>query len=382
MLKNLLIISFLFTLSAPSYAAEGHDHGSHAKNDEPFYGHLDVKIHADRITQAEEADEKFDESYTHSHLELGMRVNSKILIKSNIKIEGEPAGHAHGHEAEGETGSSGANKIFVDHPLLVEQLMISFEENNYSIYAGKFNPVVGFDYHNFPGLFGYQVIESYVIRERIGLGAKLTQDIGDLGRHTFNVSSFFADTTALSKSVLFNRGSTSKSDGGLSNTEDFRSYSISLSGSDFYSLNNNFVEGLSYGLGYAKQAASVGNERDEVRYSQSLGYKYRLSENLDTKFIAEQMTINYLGGEAAHDRNYTTVGLGFNYKSWNLGTSYTNIKNNADEAAESHDGHIRQVSVGYAFSNGVDFKLGYKNSDEDNEKSTRIGALLSYSYDF
>ena len=181
--------------------------------------------------------------YSHSHLELGMRVNSKISINSNIKIEGEPAGHAHGHSEEAGSETSNGNKIFAKHPLLVEQLTINFENENYSIYAGKFNPAVGFDYHNFPGIFGYQVIESYLIRERIGLGAKFRQDAGDLGQHTLNFSSFFADTTALSNSILFQRGTTSKKDGGLSNTEDFRSYSISLNGSDFYSLDNNIVEG-------------------------------------------------------------------------------------------------------------------------------------------
>ena len=91
MIKKITTISLLFLLSSPSFAADEHDHGSHQKKDQQFYGHLDIKVHADRIVSAEEADEKFDEYYSHSHLELGMRVNSKISINSNIKIEGEPA---------------------------------------------------------------------------------------------------------------------------------------------------------------------------------------------------------------------------------------------------------------------------------------------------
>ena len=382
MIKKITTISLLFLLSAPSFAADEHDHGSHQKKDQQFYGHLDIKVHADRIVSAEDADEKFDEYYSHSHLELGMRVNSKISINSNIKIEGEPAGHAHGHgEGKGSETSNG-NKIFAKHPLLVEQLTINFENENYSIYAGKFNPSVGFDYHNFPSIFGYQVIESYLIRERIGLGAKFRQDAGDLGQHTLNFSSFFADTTALSNSILFQRGTTSKKDGGLSNTEDFRSYSISLNGSDFYSLDNNIVEGLSYGLGYAKQAAGIGNDADEDRFSRSLGYQFKLNEDIKSKFIVESMAINQLGGEAAHDRNYTTVGLGFDYQNWNFGASYTHINNDADEEDESYDGHIRQISAGYSFSNGLDFTIGYKTSDQDNEKSARLGILFARSYDF
>ena len=97
MLKNLVPIPMLALLSAPVYAAGGHDHGSHSKGDKGFYSHVDIKIHFDRIVDAEEASEEFDEAYTHSHMELGMRLNSKLSINANIKIEGEPAGHHHGH---------------------------------------------------------------------------------------------------------------------------------------------------------------------------------------------------------------------------------------------------------------------------------------------
>ena len=63
------------------------------------------------------------------------------------------------------------------------------------------------------------------------------------------------DTTFLSDSLLDQRGHTSKEDGGLGNTEDFDSYAISLGGKDFYSLNNNIAERVSYRLGYAHQEA-------------------------------------------------------------------------------------------------------------------------------
>ena len=97
MLKNLVPLPMLALLSAPVYAAGGHDHGSHSKGDKGFYSHVDIKIHFDRIVDAEKASEEFDEAYTHSHMELGMRFNSKLSVNANIKLEGEPAGHHHGH---------------------------------------------------------------------------------------------------------------------------------------------------------------------------------------------------------------------------------------------------------------------------------------------
>lgn len=394
MSKNLVPIPLLVLLSAPVYAAGGHDHGDHSKGGKGFYSHVDVKTHFDRIVDADEASEEFDEAYTHSHMELGMRFNSKLSINANIKIEGEPAGHHHGHGAEEEehhdeeegehheeAAAAATDKMFDDHPLLIEQITVNFDDEHYSLYAGKFNPVVGFDYHNFPGMFGYQIIESYVIRERIGFGAKLKHDAGDLGRHTLNFSTFFADTS-LSDSLLHARGNTSKEDGGISNTEDFQSFSVSLGGTDFYSLDNNIAEGLTYGLGYARQAAGKGNAEDETRYSVSLGYTQKLTKDIEADLITEHMQIDHLGGENGHDRSYTTVGLGLDYKNWNVGTTYTHINNDADEADEGHDGHIYQVSLGYTFSNGIGLSIGYKKSDEDNEEKERIGTTVSYSYDF
>ena len=394
MSKNLVPLPMLVLLSAPVYAAGGHDHGDHSKGGKGFYSHVDVKTHFDRIVDADEASEEFDEAYTHSHMELGMRFNSKLSINANIKIEGEPAGHHHGHGAEEEehhdeeegehheeAAAAATDKMFDDHPLLIEQITVNFDDEHYSLYAGKFNPVVGFDYHNFPGMFGYQIIESYVIRERIGFGAKLKHDAGDLGRHTLNFSTFFADTS-LSDSLLHARGNTSKEDGGISNTEDFQSFSVSLGGTDFYSLDNNIAEGLTYGLGYARQAAGKGNAEDETRYSVSLGYTQKLTKNIEADLITEHMQIDHLGGENGHDRSYTTVGLGLDYKNWNVGTTYTHINNDADEADEGHDGHIYQVSLGYTFSNGIGLSIGYKKSDEDNEEKERIGTTVSYSYDF
>lgn len=376
-----------------------HDHTAHADSGSRFYGHLDVRIHLDNIIDAEEADEEFNEVYSHSHIELGARLGNGFSINTNIKLEGEPSGHSHGHggeedehegeedehegeedEHEGEEDSG--DRFFEDHPLLIEQLTLNYDNDKFSAYVGKFNPIVGFDYHNFPGIYGYQTVEGYIIRERIGLGIALKHNAGDYGKHRLDISTFFADTTVLSNSILYKRGRTSKEDGGLSNTEDFSSFAISLGGSDFYSLSNNIVEGLSYRIGYAKQAAGIDNEDDETRYSVSLGYKHRITQDLSAKFLAEYVDINHFGGEASHDRTYSTTALRLNYQQWNLGTSYNYIDNDAEEEDENHDGDVFQISVGYLFGNGIGLDLGYQRSDEENEVTERIGAMISYSYQF
>ena len=70
------------------------------------------------------------------------------------------------------------------------------------------------------------------------------------------------------------------------------------------------------------------------------------------------------------------------YKEWNLGTSYTQVRNDAEEADEAITGHIYQVSAGYMFDNGIGLDLGYKYSDEEAEVTKRIGAMVTYDYEF
>ncbi len=381
LLSKLFLSTAIVFMANPALSADGHDHSTHAHSDKPYYGHLDIKIHADSILDAEEADEEINESYTHSHLELGARLGKGLSINTHIKLEGESSGHSHGHSEE-ESGSHGDNRFFESHPLIIEQLTLNYDDEQFAAYLGKFNPIVGFDYHNFPGIYGYQTIEGYAIRERVGFGGAVKHNAGDYGKHRLDVSTFFADTTALSGSLFHQREHNSKEDGGLSNTEDLSSYAVSLGGSDFYSLNNNIVEGLSYRVGYAEQAAGVDNENDEKRYSLSLAYKQKITKDMTAKILAEHLDIEHFGGEAAHDRAYSTAALKLDYKQWNLGTSYTHINNDAEEDDEGHNGKIYQLSAGYTFNNGIGVGLGYQRSDEENEVTDRMGALVSYSYEF
>lgn len=379
--QSLFGIFAFVLLIAPINAAEmhnHHDHSSHSENGN--YAHLDIKVHFDDVIEADESDEKIKETYSHSHLDWGLGLDNNMSIDGSLKLEGEPSGHSHGHGAS--ASSSSGNRFLKDHPLLVAKLKLNYNDEDFGAYVGKFNPVVGFDYHQFPGVFTYQTIEGYAIRERVGLGASFKNDLGDYGQHQLDISSFFADTTALSNSILYERGRTTLADGGVSNTEDLSSFAISLGGKDFYSLDNNIVEGLSYRVGYAKQAAGSTNDKDEHRRSLSLGYQQQVSQDLSAKLIFEHMDIDHLSGEAAHDRVYNTLTAQLNYKKWNGTLAYTDINNTAGEADENHDGFVRQLSVGYRFDNGVNFDIGHKHSDEDNEVKKRVGAVLSYNYEF
>ena len=375
----IMVISMISNLAIAANDDHDHDHGTH-DSDGQFYGHLDLRVHYDIITEAEEDDEKFNEAYSHSHLELGARIDEKISINTNIKLEGEAFGHSHGG---GGAAADGDDRIFEEHPLLVEKLTLNYKGENFSAYVGKFNPIVGVGYHSVPGIYGYSLIEEYAIRERVGLGSSVDFYADYYGTHSLDFSTFYADTSFLSDSRIHQRGQTQKSDGGVANTGDLSSFAVSLGGSNFYSLNNNnIIEGLSYRVGYALQEKGVTNEEDEERYTTSLGYRYQISNDLSSKLIAEYMDIEHLGGEAGHDRSFYTTALKLDFKEWHLGTSYTHIRNDAEEEDEGHNGHVYQISAGLMLNDMVGVDIGYKYSDRETEVKERIGVMISYDYGF
>ena len=418
--RSLIATLAYFGLSTFAYAQDSHGHDHHGHGGEGFYGHLDLQAQGDTHLDGDWFDKRFSESYSHSHLELGYRMKSGFSINANIKLEGEASGHAHhGHGGEEHAGeehhdeddhdeeehhdeddhdeeehhdeehgekkahpADKDDKFFEDHPVFIAALTFNYDTENFSAYAGKFNPVVGVDYHSFPGMYISTLVEHYAIRERIGAGFKVRHDLEDFGRHSLEISSFMADTTFLSDSTVHQRGNTSKEDGGPSNTQRFNSYAISLEGSDFYSLTNNIVEGLSYRIGHAVQAAAETSPRDEIRYSVSLGYKHIFTRDLTARLMTEHMAINNLNGETSHDRSYNNLAIRFHYKNWFAGTAYTLIDNEADEEGENHDGHVFEGSAGYNFPFGLSVEVGYKRSDEENEEKELLGTLLKYSYEF
>ncbi len=318
------VLAAAATTVSPTFAAKGHDHSAHAG--EGFYADIHTKVHADNIVSSEESDGEFVEIYTHSHFDVGGSLGEYFSIHAGFKLEGEPAGHAHG-SGPALAVPDGSHRFFDDHPLLIEQLRLSFSNGPFSLYAGKFNPIVGFDYERFPGVYSYQTVEEYAIRERIGVGGAMKFNAAERGTHKLDISGFFADTTFLSDSIITRRGQTDEEDGGVSNTEDLSSFAISLGGTDFYSLTNDFVEGLSYRVGYAKQKAGMCEETDERRMSASLEYKHVFSRDLSARLVTEYMDIDHFGGVDAHDRSHGMVALGWDYKQWNLSMSYMHVNN-------------------------------------------------------
>ena len=378
-------LALILTLLPISVFADSDDR-RHAdtSNGPQLFGEIETLIHANDIYDSDEADNEVSEVYTHSEIELELLFNEHFSIQAEITLEGESvAGDDHHGDDD---GGAGHDRFFDDHPLFIEQFLLNYETEHFDFYAGKFNPIVSLPYHDVPGIYTYHFMEEYSIEERIGFGGTVKVDGGDYGKHHLDISTFYADTTWMSNSILSKRGDLDKEDGGVANTESFDSFAVSLGGDDLNPSGTNFVKDLYYRVGFAHQEAGVDNDDDETRYSVSLGYDPQLTEAVSARTFIEYVSIDHLEGEADHDRDYLTAVGGLYWGPWNAAVSYIGIFNDADEHDEHQDGHIFQVSGGYQIQDGLleglGFDLGWRDQEEEDIEQNLLNARLSYELEF
>ena len=68
---------------------------------------------------------KYNEIYSHSHMELGKNFDGGWSINSNIKLEGGPDGDSHVHG--GYRAPNGEDHGINDHMLVLEELKLNYD---------------------------------------------------------------------------------------------------------------------------------------------------------------------------------------------------------------------------------------------------------------
>ena len=270
------------------------------------------------------------------------------------------------------------NNTFESEGIFMEELKVNFEKDGWAAFAGKFNPGFGIAWDYGRGIWSEDFAEDYEITERIGLGGSYTYEHEDFGIHTLTASTFFADTTFLSQSVISKRDRVNKDDGGVSNTEDFSSFVISLEGENLASIEN-----LYYKLAYRSQSegdADSGGD-DETGYAATLGYIFPFTELIELDALVEFVDIeNFDAG--TDDNEYFAASLVTTFDAqWNLTIGYTSreidVKGDSDI-----DDHLIQVSAGYDFGQGTTIEIGWRGTEESGDDTDIIGGLIRHTFEF
>ena len=394
----LFLTFFLTSLSLHAAGDHDHDHDHHSHGGEglAFEGHVHMRNHFDGVTAAPEPSEKIKDFYIHSHADLHISLYKGLALNMRITLDGEPQGHEHGlephddddehhdddededhhddeddHDHEDEVGR---NSYYQDHPLFTDELNLSYHYQNFAIRLGQFLPRVGFRPDRFPGIWGYQPIHEYEIRDRVGISGHAFYNAPNFGRHSIDAATFFANTTFFSDSFFSRRGHRSLRDGGVANTETLDSFSVSIAGRDV-------VPNLEYRIGYSKQARAknpvIEDASSETRFSLSAKYRYRFASRLYGNMTVEYMDIDDFLGLEGNQRNQSTVAFALQSGNWQHVVQYSH----AALAGSDTEG-IFQISSGYRVSKSVILHLGYQQSRGEGEVIKRIGGMLEYELDF
>lgn len=248
----------------------------------------------------------------------------------------------------------------------------NYDTERFSVYGGKFTPNFGIAWDLAPGLYGIDLNEDYELVEMVGFGGGI--NFVAAGTHTFSASTFFQDTSVLSKSIGTQRGPVRKSDGGPANTEDFSSFAAALDG-EFEK-----IAGFRYHTGFSSLGAGEDGDDRQLGYVIGLEYAFDLGENIAISPLAEYAYFDNAGGVKDDTAKYFTAGVALNYENWVASTTYQ--RRDTETAGVDIDDEVIDLTVGYVFDMGLGAAAAWRVAEEEDIDSKGLGLLLSYAIDF
>lgn len=270
---------------------------------------------------------------------------------------------------------AGENSVFEDHALFAEELALAYHGDSWSLHAGKFNAAFGAAWDLGPGIWGVDFAEDYEVAEKVGVAGTKTFGDETSGFHTLYGSIYRADRSILSESLLSNRGRVRLADGGATNTKDFESFTLSLSGENAFGRT-----GFGYHLAYRSHAHG-DVDLTAVREEGFAASVFGLIPvgNVEIEALAETAYISNAEG-GADDVSYITLGGTAYYGDhWNTALNVT-FRTTHMPGADNVNDHRFQATTGYAWESGTTLDFGYRYSREDGDTDHTIGFLLTYGF--
>ncbi len=374
-MKNYLkITSAIFVLSfCDAYAAEK------LKQFPYISGELLTLVQSDHVLSTKKDDVPSGDSFIYAQADISVNIDKNWTAKTQWRLQPNDVLTTRNkvNPERYRTFLSEDRGVNVDEMgLLVEELKIEYENEDLRAFAGKFDPTFGTAWRKTKriGVFTAQMAEDYNLREKLGVGVTAL-----LENSNITLNSFVNDKTSLGRSVINDRGRADNSKSIAGNSNAFSSYSVSMDGENFLTVDNLF-----YNLGYR----SLGVDREdsdskrEQGYVFGLEYLYKVSRNTSIIPFAEFVKIKNFNGEKSRDATYSTLALIGKYSSWTGSVSYINRDIRAKLRGDKLNDKLLQLTVGYKFTDNLTIDISRANVKEDGYKGSLLGANLMYVYKF
>lgn len=359
--------TFALTLALASPALAGGDfEPEKPRRGIGIKGELSVELQSDHTFDSEDPDAELSDTYTTTEVGVDVTFGEHLLAHGGFVLEPvlDPG--------------PGEDRFFEDHGLYAEELFGQVNlGRSVSILGGKFNPAFGTAWDVTPGLYGTDFAEDYETTERIGFAAAIERTNRALGTATLAGSVYQADTSELSRSLFNDRGRTSVSDGGVSNTESLESYTATLDAAEAPALGG---ANLHLGYRFQKQGKTAADLEDEHGYVTGLNGS-RSVNGVEWGWIVE---IAYLdNAEGTRDELwYITVGGSVQFGGkYNIATSYTTRTRDVSDGPDFDD-RLIQVSAAVELGHRWTFDAGYKYHVESDVDNHTVGVLFAKATGF
>jgi len=314
-----------------------------------FSAEFSVEVESDFTFDADESDAELTDTFATIEGALGYQFTQQFSIQSTLVFE----------PVEDAT----SDRFFEDQGLYAEELYLAYDFGLASVAAGKFNPSFGFAWDLAPGVFGVDFAEDYELTERVG--AVVTVPFAGLGgTHELSLAGFVADRSFLSNSLFTERGQVRLEDGGVSNTSDLESFTLSLSGE---------INDTAYTLAVQNQGAGEGDDTDQS------GVVFGLVHLLNAGGTEVELL-----GEVAYFDAFEGTRNSATYATAGVAAPVGPVVLSGVLAVRDFEGAptdtLATVSAEWPLRDNLGLSLAYRYGDEEGVKNQTLGALLAYEF--
>jgi hypothetical protein len=278
--------------------------------------------------------------------------------------------------------------------LNVTDLNYYYQGHDSTFRIGKYEVPFGRAQDAAPGLYTGNFVSAYDLAGVIGGNYEYRFYTDSLGIIAPAVSTYFADTSVLSKSFFRPSSQARRSDGGSTNTGKFNNYAVVVNW-----LAPEAIPYLEVQVGYMSnhkgepfapsppdppQIAANENLRTvSLRYMLPFTSTTDLGTTLSGHYVdivpfVEYVKVNNEGGVAGMDTSYLTTSLTVDYGRWAYGVTRT-YKSIDPSGASRSDEYVAEASVVYHLTGLIDVAVSGGRGKQGGSTSNLFGVAFAFN---
>ncbi|MGC2857189.1 hypothetical protein ACM64Y_17100 [Novispirillum sp. DQ9] len=275
----------------------------------------------------------------------------------------------------------GTDRAFKNNGLYVQTLMVAWEAEPFTLHAGKFTPVFGFDGDHARGMYADTFLGDYELTERLGFGGSATLPIDGVGDVTVAASLFTRDRSPLAGSIITDRGRLAYGDGTPGNTDSLENGTIAV---DFVPAH---LPDLLVRASYLHQGKGLGDTANQDAYGLGADYSIEVADGVTVApmvdWVRSHDAVGFTDGASIAGARTDTITTGVQLAAgpW-YGTLTQGWRTIDDTTPTEINDRFTQITAGYEFDFGLAVEAGWMGLRDGGVDSTTVGFLMGYGFEF